>query len=151
MTGDRLPPEDLEAAAAAAAAADAAHRIETAENPNPRVDYLVLLESDGGPEGTHVALRYVPDKLVVRAAAFRAYLDGLEDVAGAPNAPERLALRILHDLNDEVIPRWIQITVTAQAPGAEACPAAGDGHRVLVEDKQPKWENAALIAQAGGI
>lgn len=138
---------DLQADAREAAEAEAArHRVETVANPNTRVDYMVRLQGEtagtADAKGAHVILRYVPDRLIVRESAFRAYLEGLHGYDDPPSAMERLALRILSDLNDELVPRWLQVTVT----GTE-----GSGHRVLVQDRQPKWDNPQLIQHAGGI
>lgn len=128
-----------EAAKEAAAAAAAEHRIETTENPNPRVDYLVRLDGTASTNSAAVTLHYVPHRLIVREKAFRAYLGSLTGLDGGASLPERLALRILGDLNDEIVPRWLQVVV------------AIDGHRVLVEDRQPKWDKPALTARVGGI
>ncbi|MCR9220810.1 MAG: hypothetical protein NXI21_11335 [Alphaproteobacteria bacterium] len=140
-------PDLSKAAEEAARAEDAARPIEAAENPNPRIDYLVRLEGEttgardhGGP--ARVVLSYVPDKRIVRQAAFRDYLAGLTGIEAGANLPERLALRILGDFNDELVPRWVQVVVAT--PGDA-------GHRVLVEDRQPKWDNRVLLARAAGL
>lgn len=132
---------DLGAAAREAArAAAGAVRIETSENPNPRADYLVRIEGGLAGGTVRLVLHYVPHRLILRERAFHAYLSALEnDWADAPPEPEHLALAVLADLNDELVPRWLQIVI-----------ATGD-HRVLVEDKQPKWDKPALTARAGGI
>jgi len=140
MTGKSAP--DLSAAAAEAAKAEAARRpIETAENPEPRIDYLIRLAGAAAGGAAQVTLLFVPDKRIVPAEGLDAYLARLEDFdAETPGLPERLALRILEDLNDELVPRWVQVTVAGPA-----------GHAALVEDRQPKWDNKALLARAGGL
>ena len=50
---------------------------------------------------------------------------------------------ILDDVNNEVVPRWVQVTVTA--PGDRA--AGVDGHGVMLEDRQPRWDNPALLSR----
>lgn len=135
-------PTDLSAAAAEAAKAEAARRpIETAPNPDPRIDYLVRLDGAvrAADADAQVRLVFVPDKRILPAEALPAYLSGLGKTA-APGEPERLALRILDDLNDELVPRWLQVTVTT-----------ADGRRVLVEDRQPKWDDKALLARVQGL
>ncbi|MEQ8601958.1 MAG: hypothetical protein RIB45_01470 [Marivibrio sp.] len=137
-----LSAPDLSAAAAEAAKAEAARRpIETLENPQPRIDYLVRLEGEAAGGAALVTLMFVPDKRIVQADGFSAYLGRLSDFgAETQSLPERLALRILADLNDELVPRWVQIIVTISA-----------GHQVLVEDRQPKWDNKSLLVRAGGF
>lgn len=145
MTGDAPDlPTDLSTAAAEAAEAEAARRpIETAANPDPRIDYLVRLDGAvQGPDGAaQLRLVFVPDKRILQAHALPAYLESLGESDGpASDEPERLALRILDDLNDELVPRWLQVTVTT-----------ADGRRVLVEDRQPKWDDKALLARVQGL
>ncbi|MBO43625.1 MAG: hypothetical protein CMM28_07865, partial [Rhodospirillaceae bacterium] len=52
---------------------------------------------------------------------------------------ETLALEILDDINNEVVPRWAQIVLNS------ANDKSSNGHRVLVEDRQPNWENVSLL------
>ncbi|MBP5856115.1 hypothetical protein KAJ83_03780 [Marivibrio halodurans] len=133
---------DLGAAAREAAhAAAGTTRIETLANPNPRADYLVRIEGGLANGAIRLVLHYVPHRLILRDRAFHTYLGTLEkEWTNGPPEPERLALSMLADLNDELVPRWLQIVILA-----------GDGHRVLVEDKQPKWDKPTLTARAGGI
>jgi 7-cyano-7-deazaguanine reductase len=144
-------PADLSTAAAEAAEAEAARRpIETIVNPDPRVDYLVRLDgavgalgagSGNGETGAQVRLVFVPDKRILPGDAFPTYLARLAEREEATGGePERLALRILDDLNDELVPRWLQVTITT-----------ADGRRVLVEDRQPKWDDKALLARVQGL
>ena len=42
---------------------------------------------------------------------------------------------VLDDLNSELVPRWIQVLVLTHEEG-----------EVLVEDRQPDWDNASLLA-----
>jgi 7-cyano-7-deazaguanine reductase len=144
MTERRDAPVSLsEAAKEAAREAAATHRLELADNPNPRIDYLVRLEGTLWREDrqgeTAITLHYVPDRLLLRAAAFDDYLKHLTTVEAGPSLPERLALRVLGDVNDELVPRWLQVVVGAGP------------HRVLVEDRQPKWDNRALLDRVSGL
>jgi hypothetical protein len=114
-------------------------------NPGARLDYVVALEgaisgkAEIGP-GT-VGLRYVPDKLVLQAAAFGRYLEAL--AAETWPSIEDLAVTILDDMNNEVVPRWVQVTVSmpdTHQPGVES-------HGVILEDRRPKWDNPALLSR----
>ncbi|PIW26187.1 MAG: hypothetical protein COW30_16300 [Rhodospirillales bacterium CG15_BIG_FIL_POST_REV_8_21_14_020_66_15] len=114
--------------------------LEPAANPDRNIDFVSSLAGTmtalGGSVG--VTLRYVPDALTVTPAAFIAYLKALEGVEWP--SQENLATTILQDVNNEVIPRWVQ--VTTRRGDADGAPQ----HKVLVEDRQPQWNNAALLA-----
>ena len=108
--------------------------LSTTPNPDARHDYLV--ELTGEPmAGTRLAVRYVPDRVVAEPQGFAAYLGALSDVAGGLEA---LALAVLDDLNNELVPRWAEVT----AERTEPLP-----HRVVVEDRQPNWDNPQLFAR----
>ncbi|WP_207455123.1 hypothetical protein [Azospirillum sp. SYSU D00513] len=106
----------------------------TGANPDARHDYLVELSGEAMP-GTALTVRYVPDRLVARADGFAAYLAAL---AGFDGGPEALALAVLDDLNNELVPRWAEVAVARTAPLP---------HRVTVEDRQPNWDNPHLFAR----
>jgi hypothetical protein len=78
----------------------------------------------------NVSLRYVPDRRVLDPESVAAYLSHIARTLWP--GPEELALAILDDINNEAVPRWIQVRITAQSPG-------GLDHRVVVEDRQPQW------------
>lgn len=109
----------------------------TDANPGQALDYLNMLSGNAG-SAVRITMRYVPDKLTLRPAAFSAYLDCLEALAAQPL--EQLAIAALEDINNEVVPRWVQIL-------AERDGDLTANHRVLVEDRQPKWDNAALLGR----
>ncbi|MCW2243043.1 hypothetical protein [Azospirillum canadense] len=107
----------------------------SAPNPDTRHDYLVDLEGEPLP-GTRLTVRYVPDRLVLNPAGFIGYLGDLSTLTGG--GLEALALTVLDDLNNELVPRWAEITVERPAPVP---------HRVVVEDRQPGWDNPHLFAR----
>lgn len=111
------------------------HLLTTAPNPDARHDYLVDLEGEPIP-GTRLAVRYVPDRLIADPAGFAAYLRALAGPAGG--GLEALALAVLDDLNNELVPRWAEVTAERSAPLP---------HRVVVEDRQPNWDNPPLFAR----
>ena len=101
----------------------------TAANPAPKPDYLVKLECAvaDGP----LRLAYVPDRLVLVPDGLKAYLAAL---AAEPwDAPEALGLALLADLNDQLVPRWLGVGLGHTA------------HRLWLEDRQPNWDNRALL------
>lgn len=123
------------------------HLLATGPNPGHAADYLVRLEGriEGRAAGStaraaRVSLRYVPDRLVLDPAAFAAYL---RETGGAEwSRLEELAVLLLDDLNSEVVPRWIRVEVSAADPGE----AGLEAYSAVVEDHQPHWENAPLLA-----
>lgn len=106
----------------------------TAPNPDARHDYLVELQGNPMP-GTRLTVRYVPDRLILTPPGFTAYLPAL---AALPDGLEALALAVLDDLNNELVPRWAEVT----AERTEPLP-----HRTVVEDRQPAWDNPALLTR----
>tara|TARA_Y100000813_G_scaffold185391_1_gene157229 strand:- start:1036 stop:1419 length:384 start_codon:yes stop_codon:yes gene_type:complete len=107
-------------------------------NPDRNLDLVSTLSGRLAALGASVdvALRYVPDALVLRPGAFAAYLTTLEN-ADWPSH-ENLAATILQDVSNELVPRWVQIATQMGDPGRPE-------HRVLVEDRQPHWDNPALL------
>lgn len=116
-------------------------RIRTERNPLPRVDYLCRVLGRAGADGVRVELRYVPDKLLLQEPAFVDYLSAMPEA----KTLESLAAMILDDLNNELVPRFVQIRVLAAASGPDA------GHAVLLEDRRPRWDNPALLARLPGF
>ncbi|PWC31154.1 hypothetical protein [Azospirillum sp. TSO35-2] len=109
-------------------------RLTTRPSPDPRHDYLVELRGEPMP-GTRLTLRLVPDRLVPDPAGVVAYLATFADVA---EGLEALALAVLDDLNNELVPRWVEVTVERDAPLP---------HRVVIEDRQPTWDNPQLLGR----
>lgn len=119
--------------------------IETEPNPESHGDYLCFLtgtlEGDNGAEeNVTLPLRYVPDKYLIKPRMFAAYL------AHVPATEDRLleetAHLILDDLNNQLVARWVQIVLEVQSPN-DGVPS----HRVLLEDRQPQWDNASLLSR----
>jgi len=114
-------------------------------NPESKLDYVVTLRGRIGTtqeaRQATVQLRYVPDKYIVEDIVFRQYLDALADADW--NSFEELAALILHDLNNEVVARWAQVSVarisTTEDPERL--------HAVTIEDRQPHWDNPALLSR----
>jgi len=119
--------------------------IETAPNPEFHGDYLCLLSGTLGQHGgagqsAAVTLRYVPDKWLIKPAVFTAYLSQVP--ATEDRLLEETAHLILDDLNNQLVARWVQILLDVPSP--DGGPPA---HRVLLEDRQPQWDNPSLLAR----
>ncbi|MBM3599007.1 MAG: hypothetical protein FJX35_12375 [Alphaproteobacteria bacterium] len=111
-------------------------------NPGGQLDYLVSLAAAVGT--ANVTLRYVPDRLVLAPGAFERYAAELpKAIPGDWPSPEALAIAILHDINNEIVPRWLQVTV--------ACGVVAATHAVAVVDQQPNWKNPGLLARVGAL
>jgi 7-cyano-7-deazaguanine reductase len=111
-------------------------RLETRENRNNKIDYLVTLQVTIS-KSFGVVIRYIPDLAILDTAAVNNYFATL----GAINWEnlEELGLTILNDLNNELVPRWVQVTVSGTS--------AGIAHCVTLEDRQPRWDNPALLSR----
>lgn len=114
-------------------------------NPGTRMDYVVRLDGQVRARtkitAITVNLSYVPDRTILEPMAFGRYLDALSQVPW--NSLESVAVAILEDVNNEVVARWVQITVEAR----DAVHADGGAHSVMLEDRQPHWENRTLLSR----
>ena len=115
-------------------------RILLERTPNPAIalDYLTMLDGMAAAVQTRITIRYIPGKDMLTPASFRRYLDAL--AKNGEQSLEQLAIVILDDFNNEIVPRWVQIRLTRQRTGEP-------DHHVLFEDRQPNWDNPALLAR----
>ncbi len=115
------------------------HPLTPRDNPTARLDYLVELSGRTGA-GT-VTVRYVPDRWVLDSTSFHNYLEKLEN--SGTDSPEAIGVAVLDDFNNELVPRWLQVTVSGEPADAQR----GAEHRVLLEDRQPNWDNPPLLSR----
>jgi len=112
-------------------------------NTDSKLDYIVTLTghlpNSGG--GRDIVLRYIPDRLVLNAKAFGDYLEALSKVTW--DSPEDLAVTILSDVSNEVVSRWAQVNLSMPELQHHAVAT----HSVLIEDRQPGWDNASLLGR----
>ena len=117
----------------------------TAANPAGTADALVILTAQPRP-CLRIILRYVPDRWTVTAASVGAYLSTLIATPGWADAgPEALSAAILDDIVNETVPRWAEVWAETDTPLP---------HGALSTDRQPGWDNPALLsrlAPLGGI
>lgn len=105
-----------------------------APNPDASHDYVTDITRTCGVDtlgAVNLRVRYVPDRNILAAEALDGYLKTL--AAAAPANLEHLALMFVEDLNDVLIPRWIEVT------------ASDGGHTVIVDDRLPGWDNQRLL------
>lgn len=117
------------------------------DNPQADLDYVVTLGATLAvrltarpPERIKITVRYVPDRLLVDRQSFTAYLQALE--AAPHDTLESMALALLNDLNNEIVPRLVQVHA-AVFNDAESLVEES----VWLEDQQPRWSNPVLQAR----
>lgn len=118
--------------------------LECSPNPDKQLDYIITLsghlpQTQG--QSRQVALRYVPDRDILVSKSFGTYLEALADQSW--DTPEDLAVTILTDVNNEVVARWIQVSLSMP----ERLHHAVESHAVVLEDRQPGWDNASLLGR----
>ncbi len=119
--------------------------IPTRENPRKNRDYILMLKNvrsfallgDGVNHELSIKIRYVPDRLICDTRKIESYFSS---IASQPcSGLEELANAIADDFSNELIPRWISVDLTV--------PVNGIVHNTHVEDKQPLWNNPAMLLQ----
>lgn len=107
--------------------------IKTEPAPHPRHDAIVTLS--GTLQDKVLQLRYIPDRDLVIPASLDTYLDAAMD--DEVTSLESLSQLILEDLNDQIIPSWLEVTLVDNS-GAFA-------HEVRIEDRQPHWKDRGML------
>jgi hypothetical protein len=119
--------------------------LETHANPDSALDYVSglhgTLQAFGLGKPTLLSIHYVPDRMIIDPAAFGRYLEALSALEW--DSLEQLATEVLGDFNDHLIGRWVRVVVTAPEG---AYPGVGS-HEVLIEDRQPGWDNPSLLSR----
>lgn len=108
------------------------------------VDLHIILRLQTRPNALDLRIRYVPDRDLLDQHHTADYWRHLEAYQW-PSLPE-LALSVLEDLNNEIIPRWLQVQLrdpTLQ----DRC----QDQMITVEDKQPGWHNQRLMDRIGRV
>lgn len=117
-------------------------------NPDKTLDYIVTLEGhlpNSRGSSRQVVLRYVPDRDVLDARSLGSYLEALS--GDDWENPEDLAVTVISDVNNEVVARWVQVAVRVP----ELYHHAVETHSVVIEDRQPGWDNKALLGRLAPI
>lgn len=87
-----------------------------------------------------ITLTYAPDRFIIEADDWHAYLQLLERATSFFTL-ENFADLVLDDVNNETVPRWLQVQIS-WIKDTETL------QTVLIEDRQPNWDNAALLYRA---
>jgi len=111
-------------------------------NPEEKQEYLVSFSGDlrlSNDQLFQVRLTYVPDLFVLDATTFQPYLDIVGRVDDS--TPERSGKLILEDINNQLVPRWIRVTIFGRLDQSDM-----HTYRCLFQDHQPNWQNSSLIS-----
>jgi 7-cyano-7-deazaguanine reductase len=115
-------------------------------NPDETLDYVsgiqgTLLSLDK-KQPTVISIHYVPDRLIVTSESFTNYLTALSEQPW--QNLEELATTILGDLSNQLVARWICVKGTS----SEGTYPDLRAHEVLIEDRQPDWDNSSLLSRS---
>lgn len=119
------------------------------KNPRKDSEYIIQLKHRLAPNGLDAArgvelkLYYIPDKFVVEADNYDKYLLFFETKSQQYDSFEKLGSDIIDDLNNELIPKWIHLNITAEH--------AHTIHCVSYEERQPNWDNPFLLSRLKNI
>jgi len=87
--------------------------LDTASNPDGSIDYVTGVEGifsfDDDGTCASVIVRYVPDRLILKPNTVEDYLSALESAHW--ETIEEVAVTLLGDLRNELVARWLQVTV----------------------------------------
>ncbi len=116
--------------------------LDTQSNPDTGHDYVVTLSgSVAGLRTTTVTLRYVPDRSILTPSSLEGYLKTIGELNWS--GLEEAAAAIRDDLNNEIVPRWLQVSLRASVNAQGSV----QRHDILLEDRQPKWDNPSLLSR----
>src|SRR4051812_40334520 len=94
--------------------------------PAPVAGVMTIVSLSGTLEaGLALAVSYVPDQLVLTRGGFDTYTRALSSAPA--NTPEALAALVAADIANELVPKWLRVTVNRQMNGVV-------NHSVTVED-----------------
>ena len=114
-------------------------------NPDIKLDYVISITghmaNSGEVNSSFIHLRYVPDKTILKPASFGRYLDALGTMKW--KTLEEGAAAILNDINNELVTRWLQLSISAPNQVHHGI----DRHEVMLEDCQPNWDNVGLLSR----
>ncbi len=115
--------------------------LESQPNPDPRLDYVSMLSGDIRSElysaPLNVQLSYVPDRVILKSDAWWSYLRAVSELSWT--SVEELGVTLLADLNDELVARWIEVSIAGHDND--------NRHGVVLSERQPDWDNPALLSR----
>ena len=117
--------------------------ITTKPNPDESIDYMVWLDENliiSEKIRLEFNIGYVPDRQVLEDDAISAYLQAVREELVV--SIEHFGILVFSDFNNELVPRWIQITLTRSATTNGYIKT----HKLQFRDKQPNWNNQQLLS-----
>lgn len=123
--------------------------LQSVANPKPDSEYIVQLRHKLAPYGIETAngvelrLFYVPDAQMMTAENYDVYLSHFERELEECATIEELGAMIVDDLNNELVPKWIHLSLSGEHAHAM--------HRVSYEERQPGWDNVFLLSRLSTI
>ena len=117
--------------------------LNTIPNPSGRLDYVVSMEGSMDLPDPHgsvtMSLRYIPDRDVLNPDCLALYY---REISGAEwRSLEEVAVTLLDDINNEVVPRWLSVALIRR----DMATPEREKHGVVLEDRQPRWDNPRLL------
>lgn len=106
----------------------------TAIAPLAAVSTLALVLDNG----LSLALSYVADRHLLTRDGFAAYAKARTAAMPWDTPLESLAALMADDLANELVPKWLRVTLVQETQGAPR-------HTVVVEDRQPGWDHPTLL------
>ena len=106
--------------------------------PGPDTEHEVLVRLEqtvsfkGEPDPIQIRIMYIPDRLVLPGKCLQAYFNAVS--TSDCEAQEALAVQLLDDFNNEIVPRWVQIDIITT------------GVQTTATDRQPGWDNPNLLS-----
>ncbi len=116
--------------------------LEISDNPNKAADYIVSLEGGSEDRRLRLSVRYVPDRDVLNSPSFSRYADAL--LSMNDTSLEKTVAMLVDDFNNELVVRWVQVTAFEDRED-------GTQHSVIIEDRQPQWDNPHLLSRLSKI
>ncbi|MBT3906662.1 MAG: hypothetical protein HOB79_16000 [Rhodospirillaceae bacterium] len=106
--------------------------------PGPDTEHEILVRMEqavsfeGDQNSTQIRIMYIPDRLLLPDESLRAYFNVVSTLDYG--SLETLAVKLLDDFNNEIVPRWVQIDITTT------------GAQITATDRQPGWDNPNLLS-----
>jgi 7-cyano-7-deazaguanine reductase len=115
--------------------------------PNPDTDHEIMVQLERlvtfpeNQKSINVRIMYVPDRLVLPSENLESYFSVISNADY--NSLESLAVRILDDINNEIVPCWVQVDIsTLGKDGSEEVNTL-----ITAIDRQPDWDNPNLLSR----
>lgn len=116
----------------------------TQPNPDMTIDYIASIESQiNQPRDDIITFKmsYVPDQQILKKSSLISYFEAI----GQETFPslEFTGILLLNDICNELVPRWLMITLSHDTNGDY------QRHEIRLQDRQPNWNNPQLLSIDG--